>query len=63
MLAKNTNFLKSMGEARRSIKENSISVNKIKVSENTIVSNKDLINNKYLLLQRGRKNYYLVIVK
>ena len=57
------NFLKSMGEARRSIKENSISVNKIKVSEKTIVSDKDLINNKYLLLQRGRKNYYLVIVK
>lgn len=63
LLAKDTNFLKSMGEARRSIKENSISVNKIKVSENTVVSNKDLINNKYLLLQRGRKNYYLVIVK
>jgi tyrosyl-tRNA synthetase len=63
LLAKDTNFLKSMGEARRSIKENSISVNKIKVSENTVVSNKDLINNKYLLLKRGRKNYYLVIVK
>ena len=63
LLAKDTNFLKSMGEARRSLKENSISVNKLKVSENTIVSNKDLINNKYMLLQRGRKNYYLVIVK
>ena len=63
LLAKDTNFLKSMGEARRSIKENSISVNKIKVYENTIVSNKDLINNKYLLLQKGQKNYYLVIVK
>ncbi len=63
LLAKYTNFLKSMSEARRSLKENSISVNKLKVSENTIVSNKDLINNKYLLLQRGRKNYYLVIVK
>ena len=63
LLAKDTNFLKSMGEARRSLKENSISVNKIKVSEKTIVSDKDLINNKYLLLQRGRKNYYLVIVK
>ena len=63
LLAKVTNFLKSMGEARRSLKENSISVNKLKVYENTVVSNKDLINNKYLLLQRGRKNYYLVIVK
>jgi tyrosyl-tRNA synthetase len=63
LLAKDTNFLKSIGEARRSLKENSISVNKLKVSENTVVSHKDLINNKYLLLQRGRKNYYLVIVK
>ena len=63
LLAKDTGFLKSIGEARRSLKENSISINKIKVSENTIISNKDLINNKYLLLQRGRKNYYLVIVK
>ena len=63
LLAKDTNFLKSMGEARRSLKENSISVNKFKVSENSVVSIKDLINNKYLLLQRGRKNYYLVIVK
>ena len=63
LLAKDTNFLKSMGEARRSLKENSISINKIKVFENTVISNKDLINNKYLLLQRGRKNYYLVIVK
>ena len=63
LLAKDTNFLKSMGEARRSLKENSISINKIKVFENTVISNKDLINNTYLLLQRGRKNYYLVIVK
>ena len=63
LLAKDTNFLKSIGEARRSLKENSISINKIKVFENTVISNKDLINNKYLLLQRGRKNYYLVIVK
>ena len=63
LLAKDTNFLKSMGEARRSLKENSISINKIKVFEDTVISNKDLINNKYLLLQRGRKNYYLVIVK
>jgi len=62
-LAEKGGFLKSNGEARRALKENSISVNKIKVSENTVVSNKDLINNKYLLLQRGRKNYYLVIVK
>ena len=44
LLAKDTNFLKSMGEARRSLKENSISINKIKVSENTEISNLSLIH-------------------
>ena len=38
------------------------SVNKNKISENYKVSNLDLINNKYVLLQRGKKNYYLLIV-
>lgn len=62
LLASDTNFLKSVSEARRSLKENSISVNKNKISENYKVSNSDLINNKYVLLQRGKKNYYLLIV-
>ena len=63
LLALDTNFLKSMSEARRSLKENSISVNKNKISNTYVVSKTDLINNKYILLQRGRKNYHLVIVK
>ena len=62
LLASDTNFLKSVSEARRSLKENSISVNKNKIPENYKVSNSDLINNKYVLLQRGKKNYYLLIV-
>jgi len=61
LLASHTNFLESISEARRSLKENSISVNKNKISETYKVSKTDLINNKYVLLQRGRKNYYLVI--
>ena len=63
LLALDTNFLKSMSEARRSLKENSISVNKNKISNTYAVTKTDLINNKYILLQRGRKNYHLVIVK
>ena len=63
LLALDTNFLKSISEARRSLKENSISVNKNKISNTYVVSKTDLINNKYILLQRGRKNYHLVIVK
>ncbi|MDC1033872.1 tyrosine--tRNA ligase [Flavobacteriaceae bacterium] len=61
LLSLETNFLKSMNDARRSLKENSISVNKNKIKETYKISNSDLINNKYVLLQRGRKNYHLVI--
>lgn len=60
VLATKTNFLSSNGEARRALKENSISVNKDKAEEDTILNKEDLINGKYILLQRGKKNYFLV---
>ena len=62
LLATETSFLKSISEARRAIKENSISINKRKISANSKITKDDLINGKYILLQRGKKNYYLVIV-
>ena len=62
LLATETSFLKSISEARRAIKENSISINKKKISGSTKITLDDLINGKYILLQRGKKNYYLVIV-
>ena len=62
LLATETNFLKSISEARRALKENSISINKRKIIANTKITRDDLINGKYILLQRGKKNYYLVIV-
>ncbi len=62
-LAAKTNFLKSNGEARRALKENSISVNKSKVREDFKISTEDLIADKYVLLQRGKKNYYLLVVE
>ncbi|PCJ66061.1 MAG: tyrosine--tRNA ligase [Bacteroidetes bacterium] len=58
-----TGFLASKSEARRALKENSVSVNSDKVSEDFNFSNSDLINGKYILLQRGRKNKFLVIKK
>ena len=61
LLSSETNFLNSISDARRSLKENSISVNKNKIKETYKVSISDLINNKYVLLQRGRKNYHLLI--
>jgi tyrosyl-tRNA synthetase len=55
-------FLKSKGEARRALKENSISVNKEKVREDLILSKSNLISEKYILLQRGKKNYFLLTI-
>ncbi|TGV02845.1 tyrosine--tRNA ligase [Flavivirga rizhaonensis] len=61
-LAEKGGFLKSNGEARRALKENSISVNKEKVKDDYCVTAKDLINNKFVLLQRGKKNYFVLRV-
>ena len=59
-LAGESSFLKSNGEARRALKENSISVNKIKVNDEYAITNKDLINDRYVLLQRGKKTYFIL---
>ena len=61
-LAEKTGFLKSNGEARRALKENSVSVNKEKVSEGYSVSTSDLINGQFVLLQRGKKTYFIIKV-
>lgn len=62
LLVAETSFLKSNGEAIRALKENSISVNKTKVNKEYTISSEDLIAEKYILLQRGKKNYFLVRV-
>lgn len=62
-LAEKGGFLKSNGEARRALKENSISVNKEKVDEAFKITTDDLINDKFVLLQRGKKNYFVLTVK
>jgi tyrosyl-tRNA synthetase len=62
LLASHTSFLKSNGEARRALSENSISVNKTKVNESYAIGSSDLIDDQYILLQRGKKNYFIVKV-
>lgn len=57
-----TGFTQSKGEARRALKENSISVNKEKVSEGFTIGSENLINDRHLLLQRGKKKYFIVRV-
>ncbi len=61
-LAGKTDFLKSNGEARRALKENSVSVNFVKVKEGFMIEENDLINNRFVLVQRGKKNKYLIKV-
>lgn len=59
-LAAKTGFLGSNGEARRELKQNSIAVNKEKVKEDFLITEKDLINGQFVLLQRGKKNYFVL---
>jgi tyrosyl-tRNA synthetase len=59
-LAEHTNILSSKSEARRMLKSNAISVNKSKVNDSSIINTNSLLNNKYLLVQIGKKNYHLV---
>lgn len=62
LLAGKTGFLASNSEARRALKENSVSVNLEKVTEDATVGPDDLLNGKYLLVQRGKRKKFLVTV-
>ncbi|HOZ40420.1 MAG TPA: tyrosine--tRNA ligase [Flavobacteriales bacterium] len=62
LLTDHTGFLPSKGEAKRALKEGSISVNKVKVDEQRMVSEADRLGGRFILLQRGKKNYFLVKV-
>jgi len=59
-LSAETNFLTSNGEARRALKENSVSVNKDKVDEDYTITTNDLINDKYIVINRGKKNTFII---
>jgi tyrosyl-tRNA synthetase len=61
-LAEKTQIFASKGEARRMLKDNGVSINKTKVKDSYNVSTNDLLNQKYILIQKGKKNYYLVII-
>ena len=50
----------SKGEVRRLIQSNAISINKVKVQLDSIITSEDLLNNKYLLIQKGKKHYSII---
>lgn len=60
VLSVETEFLSSKGDARRNLEQNAISVNKEKVDDKFILNSSHLINEKYILLQKGKKNYFVV---
>jgi tyrosyl-tRNA synthetase len=60
VLAAKTNFLSSNGEARRALKENSISINKEKVTEDYNLTEDDLINDAYVIINKGKRNTYII---
>jgi len=59
-LSAETGFLQSNGEARRALKENAIAVNKSKISADYVITEQDLIADQFVLLQRGKKNYFII---
>jgi tyrosyl-tRNA synthetase len=63
-LCDKTKIFPSRGEARKMLQGGGISINKEKVEDvNASVSSKYLLNNRYVLAQKGKKNYFLIVAK
>jgi len=63
LLSSRTGFLSSNGEAKRELKGNAISVNKEKVTESLVLDVSHLINDKYILLGKGKSTNFIVVVE
>ncbi len=63
LMAEKTQIFPSKGEARKMIQGNGVSINKEKLTDpQTPITTAALLNDKYILIQRGKKNYYLIVV-
>ena len=63
LVSDHSNLIASKGEARKLIQGNGLSINKEKVTDvKAVVATSQLINGRYLLLQKGKKDYLLVKV-
>ena len=60
LISEKSGFLKSKGEAKRELAGNSISINKEKIDETFTVADSDLIDERFLLVQKGKKNYVII---
>ena len=63
LFTQTANVFQSKREIREFLKSGALSLNKDKLADDRIITTDDLIDGKYLLVQRGKKNYYLVVVR
>ncbi len=64
ILAEATDITSSGSEARRALKGNAISINKVKTLDpDRLIESTDLIHNKYIMIENGKKNKYLLVIK
>jgi tyrosyl-tRNA synthetase len=63
LLGEKTQIYASKGEARKAIQGNGVSINKEKIGVDRKISQADLLYGKYLLAQKGKKNYYLIVLE
>ena len=64
LLAEKTTILKSKTEARKAIQNNAISVNKVKISTHEfVVNNEQLLKDRFVMVENGKKNKYLLIAE
>lgn len=64
LFTEKANIFASKGEMRKLVQGGGVSINKEKLTEaDGIINSNSLLNNKYILVQRGKKNYYLIIAK
>ncbi len=62
-LATHTNIYSSKGEAKRALQSNAVSINQEKATDQTQISADDIINGKFILVRKGKKDYHLVVIE
>jgi tyrosyl-tRNA synthetase len=64
MLAVRTSIFPSKGEARKMVQGGGVSINKDKITDlDRKVGEEDILDGKYILVQKGKKNYFIINVK
>lgn len=64
LLAETTAIFPSKGEVKKTVQGGGLSINKVKVADAAnVCSDVDLINNEFIVVQKGKKNYFLIVAQ